>query len=53
VLNPSSESSSVKINALRPDNLTPHICYGAEAWVEGEDIQCKMTGVSYGVFKLD
>jgi len=52
VLNPSATPSSVRINGIKPDNLSPRICHGAQARVEGDDIQVNMVGVSYGVFKL-
>jgi len=52
VLNPSAEPSSVRINGIKPGNLSPQICHGAQAYVEGDDIQIKLVGVSYGVFKL-
>ncbi|MFC1921290.1 alpha-amylase family glycosyl hydrolase [Chloroflexota bacterium] len=52
VLNPSAEPSSVRINGIKPDNLTPLICHGTQAGIEEDDIQVKMAGVSYGVFKL-
>jgi maltose alpha-D-glucosyltransferase/alpha-amylase len=52
VLNPSAEPSSVRINGIKPGNLSPQICHGAQAYVEGDDIQIKLAGVSYGVFKL-
>jgi maltose alpha-D-glucosyltransferase/alpha-amylase len=52
VLNPSAEPSSVRINGIKPGNLSHQICHGAQAYVEGDDIQIKLSGVSYGVFKL-
>jgi maltose alpha-D-glucosyltransferase/alpha-amylase len=52
VLNPSAEPSSVRINDIKPGNLSPQICHGIQARVEGDDIQIKLAGVSYGVFKL-
>jgi len=52
VVNPSAEPSSVSINGIKTDNLSPRICHGAQARVEGDRIQVKMVGVSYGIFKL-
>jgi maltose alpha-D-glucosyltransferase/alpha-amylase len=52
VLNPSSEPSSIRINGIKPGNLSPKICHGVDARVERDDIQIKLAGVSYGVFKL-
>jgi maltose alpha-D-glucosyltransferase/alpha-amylase len=52
VLNPSAEPSLVRINGIKTDNLTSQICHGAKACVAGDDIQIKLDGVSYGIFKL-
>jgi maltose alpha-D-glucosyltransferase/alpha-amylase len=52
VLNPSSEPSQVKISGIKADNLAPRICHGTQAYIEGDDIQIKLKGISYGVFKL-
>jgi len=52
VLNPSAEPSLVRINGIKPDNLAPQICDRAQACVVGDDIQIRLAGVSYGVFKL-
>lgn len=52
VLNPSADPSLVRINGIKPDNLVSQICHGARAFVEGDDIQIKLNGVSYGIFKL-
>lgn len=52
VLNPSAEPSEVRINGIKTDNLTPMICHGLQASVEGDDVQVKLKGVSYGIFKL-
>ncbi len=52
VLNPSAEPSQVRINGIKSDNLAPQIYHGVRAYVEGDDIQVKMDGVSYGIFKL-
>ena len=52
MLNPSAEPSQVRVNVIKPDNLASQICHGTKARVEGEDIQVKLAGVSYGVFKL-
>jgi len=52
VLNPSAEPSLVRINGIKPDNLVPQICHGAQACVEGDDIQVELAGISYGIFKL-
>ena len=52
VLNPSAELSLVRIKGLKSSNLVPQIHHGIKAWADGEDIQVKMGGVSYGIFKL-
>jgi glycosidase len=52
VLNPSAEPSRVRVNGIKPDNLASQICHGTKARAEGEDIQIKLAGVSYGVFRL-
>jgi maltose alpha-D-glucosyltransferase/alpha-amylase len=52
VLNPSAEPSQVRLNGIKPDNLTSQICHGIKARVEGEDLWINLAGVSYGVFKL-
>jgi glycosidase len=52
VLNPSAEPSQVRINGIKPDNLASHIFHGTQACVEGDDIQIKLDGVAYGIFKL-
>ncbi len=52
VLNPSAELSYIRINGIKPDNLAPQICHGTQAHTEGDDIQIKLEGVSYGIFKL-
>jgi maltose alpha-D-glucosyltransferase/alpha-amylase len=52
VLNPSVEPSSVRINGIKPGNLASQIHHGVQAYVEGDDIQINLAGVSYGVFKL-
>jgi maltose alpha-D-glucosyltransferase/alpha-amylase len=52
VLNPSAESSSIRINGIQPGNLSPQVYHGIQACVEGDDIQIKLAGVSYGVFRL-
>jgi maltose alpha-D-glucosyltransferase/alpha-amylase len=52
LLNPSAEPSLVRINGIKPDSLTPQICHGIDIYVEGDDIQVKLAGISYGIFKL-
>jgi maltose alpha-D-glucosyltransferase/alpha-amylase len=52
VLNPSAEPSLVRINGIKPDNLASQICHGARAYADGDDIQIKLDGVSYGIFKI-
>jgi maltose alpha-D-glucosyltransferase/alpha-amylase len=52
VLNPSTEPSQICLYGIQPDILTPQICHGVKARVEGDDIQISLNGVSYGVFKL-
>jgi maltose alpha-D-glucosyltransferase/alpha-amylase len=51
-LNPSAEPTLVKINGIKADNLTSQICQGAQACIQGDDIQIKLDGVSYVIFKL-
>jgi maltose alpha-D-glucosyltransferase/alpha-amylase len=52
VLNPSAEPSKIRLNGIKPANLASQIYHGIKARVEGEDVQVKLAGVSYGVFKL-
>jgi maltose alpha-D-glucosyltransferase/alpha-amylase len=52
VLNPSAEPSLVRVNGMKPDKLAPQICHGTQAYVEGDDIEVKMDGISYGIYKL-
>ncbi|OGO39479.1 MAG: hypothetical protein A2147_07705 [Chloroflexi bacterium RBG_16_57_8] len=52
VLNPSAEPSLVRIDGIGPDVMSPEMCHGAQARVEGDDIQISLAGVSYGVFRL-
>lgn len=52
VLNPSAGPSTVVIKGVKPGNLSPQIRHGAQARVDGDDIQVKLAGVSYGVFQL-
>jgi maltose alpha-D-glucosyltransferase/alpha-amylase len=52
VLNPSAEPSLFRINGIKPHNLTSQICHGARAFIEGNDIQIRLDGISYGIFKL-
>jgi len=52
VLNPSAEPCLVRLNGIRPAGTSPQICHGAQARVEGDGVQIRMAGVSYGVFKV-
>jgi maltose alpha-D-glucosyltransferase/alpha-amylase len=52
VLNPSAEPSLVRIDGIRTYNLESQICHGTQACVEGDNIQVRLDGISYGVFKL-
>ena len=52
VLNPSAQPSIARIKGIKPDNLVSQMCHGTQACVEGDDIQIKLAGVSYGVFRL-
>jgi maltose alpha-D-glucosyltransferase/alpha-amylase len=52
VLNPSADPSLARINGIKPDNLASQICHGAKACVERDDIQIKLDGVSYGIFRI-
>jgi maltose alpha-D-glucosyltransferase/alpha-amylase len=52
MLNPSAESSIVSTKGIRPDNLVSQISHGIQACIEGDDIQFKLEGVSYGIFML-
>lgn len=52
VVNPSAEPSIILLNGIKPRNQTSQICHGVEVCVDGDDIQVKLNGASYGVFKL-
>ena len=52
ILNPSAESSRVRLQKIQPENIAPQICHGLEVHVEQDDLEVKMAGLSYGVFKL-
>jgi maltose alpha-D-glucosyltransferase/alpha-amylase len=52
VLNPSAEPSQVKLVGIKPYNLISQMNHGTQIFVEGDDIQVKLAGTSYGVFKL-
>jgi maltose alpha-D-glucosyltransferase / alpha-amylase len=52
VLNPAAEPSQVRIEGLEISNLEPQIYHGVRVNIENNDIQIRMAGVSYGVFKL-
>ena len=52
IINPSGESSRVKLHGIQPENITPQVCHGIEVRVEKDDLEVRMAGVSYGVFKL-
>jgi maltose alpha-D-glucosyltransferase/alpha-amylase len=52
VLNPSAQPSITRIKGIETDNLISQICHGTQACIEGDDIQIKLEGVSYGIFKL-
>ena len=52
VLNPSAEPINIRLNIIKPGNLTPLICHGVKARINGDDIQVNLDGVAYGVFKL-
>jgi maltose alpha-D-glucosyltransferase/alpha-amylase len=52
VLNPSAEPSDVRVDGIRAASLSPQLCHGVQARVEGEGVQIGLAGVSYGVFKL-
>jgi maltose alpha-D-glucosyltransferase/alpha-amylase len=52
VLNPSIVPSQDRIVGIKPERLTPQICQGVKASIAGNDVEIKMGGVSYGVFKL-
>lgn len=52
IVNPSAESSRVRLKGIQPVNIAPLICHGIEVQVEENDLAVRMTGVSYGIFKL-
>jgi len=52
IINPSTESSRVRLHNIRPGNITPLICNGIEVHVEENNLEVRIAGVSYGVFKL-
>ncbi|MFC1947144.1 alpha-amylase family glycosyl hydrolase [Chloroflexota bacterium] len=52
ILNPSAESSRVRLHNIQPENITPQISHGLEVHVESDDLEVQMTGASYGVFRL-
>jgi glycosidase len=52
VLNPSTEPCLIRIYGINTFDLAPQICHGARTCVEGDDIQVKLGGGSYGIFKL-
>lgn len=52
VLNPSAQPSVARIKGIETNNLISQICHGTQAYLEGDDIQIKLAGVSYGIFKL-
>lgn len=52
ILNPSAESSRVRLHYIQPENIKPQICHGLEVYVEQDDLVVQMEGVSYGVFRL-
>jgi maltose alpha-D-glucosyltransferase/alpha-amylase len=51
-INPSAEPCQARIDGIKSSHLTSQICHGAKAYVEGDDIQINLDGVSYGVFRL-
>ncbi len=52
IVNPSAESSRVRLQEIQPAIITPLMCYGIEVHVTENDLEVLMAGVSYGVFKL-
>ena len=52
VVNPSAEPYLFRIDGVKSGNPTSKMCHGAKACVEGDGIQVKLGGVSYGIFKL-
>jgi maltose alpha-D-glucosyltransferase/alpha-amylase len=51
-LNPSAKPSAIRVGGARPEAVSPRICHGAQARVEGEDVRIDLAGGSYGVFRL-
>ena len=52
IINPSGESSRVKLYGIQPENITPQISHGIEVRVEQDDQEIQMAGVSHGIFRL-
>ena len=52
IINPSAESSRVRLHEIQSENIAPQICHGIEVHAEQDDLEVRMSGVSYGVFKL-
>jgi maltose alpha-D-glucosyltransferase/alpha-amylase len=52
IVNPSAESSKVRFHDIQPANIAPQVCHGIEVRVEEKDLDVRMAGVSYGVFRL-
>ena len=52
IINPSAESSRVRLHEIQAENIKTQVCQGLEVHVEQDDLEVWMAGVSYGVFKL-
>lgn len=52
IVNPSTESSRVRLRKIHPENIAPQISHGIKVHVEQDDLEVYTAGVSYGVFKL-
>jgi maltose alpha-D-glucosyltransferase / alpha-amylase len=51
-LNPSAESFLVSISGIHNAHPTPVLYHGAQAYIEKDNLQIKLAGTSYGIFKL-
>jgi len=52
LLNPSVEPSRVRLLDIDPGNIVPQLCHGLEIYVEQDDLEVQMAGISYGIFRL-
>ncbi|UCC16221.1 MAG: hypothetical protein JSU58_07555 [Dehalococcoidales bacterium] len=52
IVNPSAQSSRVRLHNIQPENIVPQVCHGIEVCVESDDLAVQMAEVSYGIFRL-